>query len=175
MHKLNYIRYRIYVAIYLYGVNYVCMFRSWRHGSCWLLLRALKVINSDLNSFDRDLVAASDLRYEKIDYNQNILSCWVYFRLSTNILKMKCINIFIQTRHFRFTVHSEAKTNPNLPLSYQRQDIIEPSNLDDMSHFTYDSYDMSHLIWLWFWLVTFAMTCRRLVVGLYLLVDIQKL
>ena len=127
MHKLNYIRYRIYVAIYLYGVNYVCVFRNWRQGSCWLLLRALKVINSDPNSFDRDLVAASDLRYEKIDYNQNILSCWVYFRLSTNIFKMKCINIFIQTRHIRLTVHTEAKINPNLPLSYQRQDIIEPS------------------------------------------------
>ena len=40
---------------------------------------------------------------------------------------MKCINIFIQTRHIRLTVHSEAKINPNLPLSYQRQDIFEPS------------------------------------------------
>ena len=59
---------------------------------------------------------------------------------------MKCINIFIQTRHIRFTVHSEAKTNPNLPLSYQRQDIIEPSNLDDMSHFTYEPFDMAMIL-----------------------------
>ena len=142
MHKLNYIRYRIYVAIYLYGVNYVCVFRNWRQGSCWLLLRALKVINSDPNSFDRDLVAASDLRYEKIDYNQNILSCWVYFRLSTNIFKMKCINIFIQTRHIRLTVHSEAKINPNLP--YLIKDKISSNRLlDDFGHFM----AMIHRLW----------------------------